>query len=179
MVHNESSDDENSDASSIDENLSINSSQRGNSSINAPNAVPRIEGRRWAPMNNQPRRRREDNRTSNNSAQDLQQQRNNTAGNRLEGAPLPRRSIFLSRVSRGDVDSIKLHLEDNNVDVIDITQANHPQAKFKSFKIQITLADVNKVLNYNFWPKGMMVKKWYEKTYRDNSEGNIDYSYDY
>ena len=99
--------------------------------------------------------------------------------NHLEGAPLPQRSIFVSRVNRGDVHSIKMFLQDNNVDVVDITQTNHLQAKFKSFRIKVTMLDLNKVLNKNFWPRGILCKKWYDLNHRENSSGSIDYSNDY
>ena len=171
------------------------SAQENNEVIQQSTQVPRIEGRPWGPQrknrestHNQHRNQinhitEQQENSSANSAQVQQPHTENgtanTSVNHLEGAPLPQRSIFVSRVNRGDVHSIKMFLQDNNVDVVDITQTNHLQAKFKSFRIKVTMLDLNKVLNKNFWPRGILCKKWRDLNQRDNSSGSIDYSNDY
>ena len=152
--------------------------------------VPPIEGSRWGP---EPTRSHQRRRINNNLSQRMNsgsklsqaQQRDNVLGsantstNKLEGAPLPQRSVFVSRVKRGDVDSMKMFLKDNNVDTIDIIQTNHSEAKFKSFKIILNMLDSHKVLKNNFWPSGILCKKWREPYHRNNSSDSIDYANDY
>ena len=165
-------------------------SQDGHAITATPKQVPPIEGRRWGPDQAHSHQRRQSNnninqRNNTGSRFSQVQQRNNASGvantpmNRLEGAPLPQRSIFVSRVNRGDVDSMKMFLKDNYVDVIDIIQTNHSEAKFKSFKIILNLLDSYKVLKNNFWPSCILCKKWREPKHRDNSSGDIDYVNDY
>ena len=165
-------------------------SQDGHTITTTPEQVPPIKGRRWGPEPTPSHQRRQINnrigqQKNTGSKVAKVQQHNNASGganapiNRLEGAPLPQRSIFVSRVNRGDVDSMKMFLKDNYVDVIDIIQTNHSEAKFKSFKIILNLLDSHKVLKNNFWPSGILCKKWREPKHRDNSSRDIDYVNDY
>ena len=78
-----------------------------------------------------------------------------------------------------DKDYIAIFLEDNNVNVIEIEKKSHSEARFKSFKIKITLTDLRKVLNNTFWPRGILCNKWREPAPRNTFSYNIDYANDY
>ena len=89
--------------------------------------------------------------------------RGTTAVQGLAGAPVRPRCVWLWRVLRGDTDDIKQHMEDRGVTVEEISKVSHPEAKFKSFKIQIPAESEKQILDSEFWPQGMMCKRWWDR----------------
>ena len=189
---------------SEDNNTSANvSSERDDSERSTSKQVPRVEGKRWGPqrkiakpissqqksqttqqeqpniINPVPALNNHDTTTSQGRQNQQATGNINIPNNGLEGAPPPERTIFLSRVNTGDINSIKKFLKDRNVNAIDIVKASHSQAKFKSFKIKITLLDLHKVLNDTFWPRGILCNKWRDPTPRNNYASNFNYEFDY
>ena len=195
---NTDSEQENINSSEDNDTSSNTSSEEDTSGRISLDPVPRVEGRRWGPPRrnskpiiqaNQPDQQSNRNPVTeinngpksiirNNQEQSTPQNVENPRIG-LEGAPLPERTVFVSRVNRGDIDSIKNFLEDNNVNVIEIVKKSHSEAKFKSFKIKITLTDLRKVLNNTFWPRGILCNKWREPAPRNTFSYNIDYANDY
>ena len=101
------------------------------------------------------------------------------SGLQAEGAPLPERTIFVSRVIRSNEDDIKKCLTDTDDNVNNIIKSSHNDAKYKSFKIKISIIDLDKVLNNYFWPNGILCQMWREPRIKIDTSNNIDYEYDY
>ena len=97
---------------------------------------------------------------------------NNSAGGNLRGAPPPPRNIFVSRVLDGDTKLMTDFLNLNNVKVNEIQMTSHPESKYSSFKINISVYDRDKVLDPSFWPFGIKCEMWREPRSRQNSDGN-------
>ena len=85
---------------------------------------------------------------------------NNTNVGNLRGAPPPPRDIFVSRVVDGDTKLMTDFLKMNNVNINDIQMTSHPESKYKSFKINISVYDKEKVLDPEFWPFGIKCEMW-------------------
>ena len=81
----------------------------------------------------------------------------------LAGAPLRPRYVWLWRVLQGGEEDIKKHMLDQGVQAENISKVSHPDAKFSSFKIQVTAEHEKLVLNSEFWPHGLMCKKWWNR----------------
>ena len=81
---------------------------------------------------------------------------------RLKGAPLPSRDIFVFRVDRyATEDELKGFIIDNGVPVRELTCVSHADAKYKSFKLTVSVKDVEKVFDEDFWPCGIMVRRYF------------------
>ena len=98
-----------------------------------------------------------------------------TPVNGLQGAPAPRRSIFVSRIMHGNEDSLRKFLNDRNITVIDMEKKSNENARFKSYKINVSVTDYYTVKSSAFWPKGIMCQTWRERRFSNN----IDYTCDY
>ena len=70
---------------------------------------------------------------------------------------------------------MKEFLEMNNVKVNGIQRTSHPESKYNSFKINISVFDKEKVLNPKFWPFGIKCEMWRAPRPRHN---NYDNDYD-
>ena len=46
----------------------------------------------------------------------------------------------------------------------ELTKSNNDNARLKSFKLTISVDNMNKVKDPFFWPKGWNVRRWYVKT---------------
>ena len=80
---------------------------------------------------------------------------------KFKGAPPPDRDLFLYRVdSDFNESNVTEHIEDNNVKVRNIEIKSVDEARFKSFKITVSVKDVEKMLHDDFWPEGVMIRRW-------------------
>ena len=61
--------------------------------------------------------------------------------NGLQGAPLPLKDMFVSRVQAGDMNTINEFLANNDIHVLNNEKVSHDGAIYKSFKITISLFD--------------------------------------
>ena len=100
----------------------------------------------------------------------------NTQSNELQGAPLTTKTIFVYMVNEGDLTQVNNFLNKNNVKVIKSVRASHESALYKSFKVEISSFDENKVLRHSFWPNGIQCKLWRERSSRTP---DIDYGQEY
>ena len=55
---------------------------------------------------------------------------------------------------------MKSYVEDQNVIVRDIDCVSHLSAKFKSFKLSVSVSDYNNLLDDDVWPAGIMVRRY-------------------
>ena len=86
---------------------------------------------------------------------------------------MPVKKMFVSRVLNGDVNEINTFLAQNNIKVVETEKVSHEGAKYKSFKITISISDKNKILRRSFWPSGIRCKLWNEPVY-DSDESDYD-----
>ena len=47
-------------------------------------------------------------------------------------------------------------------------------AKFKSFKVKISVLDIDKIMNENMWPNGIQYMMWKYPRRRYNDNGNVN-----
>ena len=71
--------------------------------------------------------------------------------------------IWIGRIERGTVTSVKKHLTNKRVYPLSVIKTSHDNAQFHSFRIKINNKNVNTVLKASFWPDGMAVRRWKEK----------------
>jgi hypothetical protein len=90
--------------------------------------------------------------------------------NKIRGAPEPSRDLFVYRVQDGNSsEDIKGYINDNHVDVRDIEQTSKEGSKFLSFKVTIRASDMQKVLQPDFWPCGVCVRRFWRPRTQERS----------
>ena len=75
----------------------------------------------------------------------------------------------------GDTEKVKMFLQDNGVRVDKIQKVSHENAKFNSYKVDISKSDVEKVFNELFWPVGVHCKMWRERVDEASGDGGRDH----
>ena len=93
----------------------------------------------------------------------------------LIGAPPPTRPLWISRVTYGNEALIKQHLGERRVivDESNISLVSHENSKFKSFRIDVSVNDVNTVLNDRFWPVGVRCELWRERYNVNDNDSDV------
>ncbi len=80
----------------------------------------------------------------------------------VRGAPEPSRDIFVFRVEKEtSMDAVSAYLTNNHVVVREIEQRSRDESLFNSFHVRIKVSDLDKVLNANFWPTGVNVRRYW------------------
>ena len=70
--------------------------------------------------------------------------------------------MFVSRVHHDVPESeLKSFIEDNGVDVCEISRVSHEEARMKSFKIKTVSSNKEILLRDTFWPEGIMCREFY------------------
>ena len=77
----------------------------------------------------------------------------------------PIRQIWLSRIYNGNEQLIKKYMEDNHVKVHSIEKVSHELARFSSYKIAISVSNIDKVFEESFWPDGVKCKSWHNRSH--------------
>lgn len=79
----------------------------------------------------------------------------------LRGAPPPKRDLFISRVhSDTDDEGFRKYIQEKGIQDFDIALVSNENARFKSFKLSVTIKDVDKLMSPEMWPFGVCVQKW-------------------
>ena len=79
--------------------------------------------------------------------------------------PPPDKDFFICRVHKSDgVTEISEYITRKGVKFRKLTKASNDKAKLNSFKLTISLGDLNKVKDPLLWPKGWNVMRWHVKT---------------
>ena len=86
-----------------------------------------------------------------------------SANNGLIGAPEPKGCIWVYKLMQGSAMALKDFIHNRNVVFDKITRTSHSEAKYKSFKIIASKSELDKMLDRNFWPRGVKCKLWREK----------------
>ena len=83
------------------------------------------------------------------------------ANGRFRGAHAPSRDIFVYRVENDALESeIECHVKDNGIVPRSAETVSHADAMYKSFKLTVSVNDMGKVLDADFWPEGIMVRRY-------------------
>ena len=83
------------------------------------------------------------------------------ANGRFRGAQAPSRDIFGHRVENDALESeIECHVKDNGIVPRSVETVSHADAMYKSFKLTVSVNDMGKVLDADFWPEGIMVRRY-------------------
>ena len=83
---------------------------------------------------------------------------------KLRGAPEPSRDLFVYRVEKDTAESeIKDYLEDHSIEARGVEKKSNPEAKYDSFRVEVNVTDSQKLLDAQFWPVGVCVRKYYGK----------------
>ena len=61
------------------------------------------------------------------------------------------------------MDNINTYLMDMDVDVRSLESVSHKDAKYKSFKLEVSKDDYNKLFSEDAWPNGICVKQYISK----------------
>ena len=82
---------------------------------------------------------------------------------KLKGAPLPSRDVFIYRVDKNTtVDILSEYISENSIDFREIECVSHEDAKYKSFRLTVSIKDLDKIFNEALWPSGVMVRRFYK-----------------
>ena len=83
------------------------------------------------------------------------------ANGRFRGAQVPSRDIFVYRVENDALESeIECHVKDNGIVPRSVETVSHADAIYKSFKLTVYVNDMGKVRDADFWPEGIMVRRY-------------------
>ena len=94
-------------------------------------------------------------------------------GSKLKGAPEPSRDVFVYRVEKGvEPKDIEEHMTTNHVTVRGVNKVSNDEAKYCSFKVEIKISDLNTVLESDFWPAGICVRRFYRP--RADTKTNLE-----
>lgn len=80
----------------------------------------------------------------------------------FRGAPAPSRDIFVYRVEKDTPCSvIKDYMVDHGTDIRSIECVSNENSTYSSFKLEVSVTDVSKVLDPEFWPIGVCARRFY------------------
>ena len=81
---------------------------------------------------------------------------------KLTGAPEPSRDIFVYRVSKGtSEDDIKDYIACSDISVRGVCKVSKSEAKFDSFRVEVKISDLHRLLDADFWPIGICVRRYF------------------
>ena len=78
------------------------------------------------------------------------------SGGRIQGAPPPIRSLFVSRVMRSTSDDAK----SLRVNIIDFERVSHDDSKYKSYKVTVSISDYMYLFDSELWPEGIYIGRY-------------------
>jgi hypothetical protein len=80
---------------------------------------------------------------------------------KVRGAPEPSRDVFVYRVQSDiTVGDISSYVADTNVEVRNVIQKSQEGSKFMSFQVTVKVTDLNTLLQPDFWPCGVCVRRF-------------------
>jgi hypothetical protein len=81
---------------------------------------------------------------------------------RLRGGPPPIRKFFVYRVDKtSTVEDIEAHLTEQSVVYNDVCLLSNPEARFNSFRVDVPLNMMDKVMDDSMWPEGIRIRKYF------------------
>ncbi len=87
----------------------------------------------------------------------------------FRGAPEPDRHLFIYRAENDmSVNDVEIYLNNQNISYKSIECLSNPNAKFKSFKLTVSVSKYQQLFNDDIWPNGIRVRPF-------RSPKNIDH----
>ena len=83
--------------------------------------------------------------------------------NGLVGAPEPVGCVWVHNVMQGSAMVIKDYIHARNIKFDKITRTSHLDSKYKSYRIMAPRSEIYKMLERNFWPRGVKSRLWHDK----------------
>lgn len=121
-------------------------------------------------MNRGPIRNQNDNRSAGTRMNPVVGKSQVQSGLRV--TPSPDRDLFVYRVHKENtLEKLKDFITSRNVPVRNIERTSHNESKYNSFKLTVSADDIGRVLDPQFWPQGICVRRW--KKERQNNNDNI------
>ena len=70
-------------------------------------------------------------------------------------------TIFICRIHKDDggVDAIRAYITDKGVQARALALVSHTESKYNSFKLTVSLRDESNIIDPQFWPSGVCIKK--------------------
>ncbi len=79
------------------------------------------------------------------------------------------------RVYKDDgVDVMSEYLRKKNVVVHEIIKKSHESSKFNSFKVAVALSDADRVVDAQFWPRSIYIRRLREDRQRHDNHGQFN-----
>ena len=92
----------------------------------------------------------------------------------LKGAPEPSRDIFVYRVQKDTADSeITDYVKDQNISIRSIEKMSNTESKFDSFRLEVSVSDMYRLFEPNFWPEGICVRKFFRPKQKVTDDGEF------
>lgn len=83
----------------------------------------------------------------------------------IKGAPEPLRSVFVSRLEHNTSSAeLESFLQRKKIDVKEIKQWSHDNAKYKAYKITVPRLNYHDMFSINLWGSGVNVDKFRSRT---------------
>ena len=90
----------------------------------------------------------------------------------LRRSPMPTWHFFVYKVHKDDnVDEVREFVQKQDVIVSDLAKTSHNESKYNSFKLSISKEFAEKVLNADFWPKGIYIRRWHDRRQQNAEMG--------
>lgn len=89
------------------------------------------------------------------------------------GAPPPSRFLVIARVMKDrTTDDVNNYIKDidSSIEIRSLFKISHDEAPFHKFKLEVSVADYNKVSNRTFWDSGIYCYPFRGRFYRDTYE---------
>ena len=87
----------------------------------------------------------------------------------LKGADLTS-SLYIGNVDMSfGIDDIRTFIEGQNVTVIELEDIARRHNRFKSFRLCLKRKDMDVIRDPNFWPEGIIVRKFFRKSNNDGA----------
>ena len=68
---------------------------------------------------------------------------------------------------------LRKFIVDSGIGFVDLCLVSNENAKFKSYKLSVSLDDRDKIWSPNLWPKGSCIEKWKPKNNESKSSQEI------
>ena len=79
-------------------------------------------------------------------------------------------SFYVGNIDVGaNTEEIKDYIESQNVKVVELEDIARRHNRFKSLKLVIKKKDIELIKNADFWPKGIIVRKFFRKSNNDGA----------
>ncbi len=87
----------------------------------------------------------------------------------MDGAPPPKRDVFLSRVYRDTTDDdMRCYISSKGVNGVDLTLVSNVNSTFKSYKLSVPIVEKDKIMQASLWPSSVCIEKWRSRSNANN-----------